>query len=395
MRDNKDKCTLMYLIYYLIILGDFEEGKIKNRRRVSAPYVYCTDVGELVRRCKEMHNVTGPCRIKIGCDSGQGFLKVTCQILDIAVNSVHFTLILAVAAVIETIHNLKVLFTPLNIELLSTGDFPNTDEVGISVDMKVCPMLYGMTGGAALFPCPLCKWKRSDGLEPPYPQDPRNMQHFIEMNRKLNDEYQGRRDKSKFCYSVETLPILHTDPHKIIKIPTVHLHLMVNEGYKELKERMSAEEKAQFEEERKAAGVIESKYEGGTLQGNDVYKFTKAVVSNKIKIPVEEFKDLFIAADDLRHTCFGNVRKDGYADAVDNYIRCWQNAGLGVGVKIHIVQHHLIPFLLMLKHDEGLGIWSEQGAESCHAAFKKVYERYISKKNGLVLAVCQYNFGRM
>ena len=68
---------------------------------------------------------------------------------------------------------------------------------------------------------------------------------------------------------------------------------------------------------------------------------------------------------------------------------------MGVGVKAHIVQHHVIPSLLQLNSDEGLGIWSEQAAESSHAAFKKVFERYESKKQGLLLAMRQYNFGRM
>ena len=47
-------------------------------------------------------------------------------------------------------------------------------------------------------------------------------------------------------------------------------------------------------------------------------------------------------------------------------------------------------FLLQLKSDEGLGIRSKQAAESSHAAFKKVFKRYESKNQGLLLAMRQY-----
>ena len=319
-------------------------------------------------------------------------MKVTCQLLNIASNSVHFTLVLAAAAVIETINNLKILFRSLNVESLC-GEGSN-DEIGISVDMKVCPMLYGITGGNALYPCPMCLWYKHDGFTC-VPQDPRTMQHIIEMHRTLQDKYNGNREKSKFVYSVETLPILHQDPQKILKIPTVHLHLMTNDAYKELKSRITEEQRLLLDTQRKAAGVVESRYEGGTLQGNQVYKFVKAVVANKISIPIPEFYDLFTAMDWLRHTCFGNTRKEGSQDAVENFVRCWESAGMGVGVKAHIVQHHVIPSLLQLKSDEGLGLWSEQAAESAHAAFKKVFERYEPKKQGLLHAIKQYNFNRM
>ena len=115
----------------------------------------------------------------------------------------------------------------------------------------------------------------------------------------------------------------------------------------------------------------------------------------KIHIPIPAFKDVFYAMDELRHACFGNVRHEGSQEAVENFVTCWENAGMGVGVKAHVIPHHLMPLLLQLKNDEGLGIWSELRAESCHAAFKKVYERYENKSNGLLEAIKQYNVGRM
>ena len=175
-----------------MILEDFEAGKVKTRYKEAATFVYCTNVHELVQRCKNLHNITDPCRIKIGCDSGQDFLKITCQLLNISTNSVHFTLVLAAAPVIETIENLRLLFTMLNIEVLCANK-DSLDEIGISVDMKVCPMLYGKTGGNALFPCPICLWYKHDGFTC-YPQDPRTMEHFIDMHRSLQQNYNGNRE---------------------------------------------------------------------------------------------------------------------------------------------------------------------------------------------------------
>ena len=46
--------------------------------------------------------------------------------------------------------------------------------------------------------------------------------------------------------------------------------------------------------------------------------------------------------DELRHACFGNVRHEGSQEAVENFVTCWENAGMGVRVKAHVIQRHLM-----------------------------------------------------
>ena len=344
---------------------------------------------ELIKRSKELHGLDEACRVKIGGDHGQGYLKITAQNLNIATNIIKFTLVLAVAPVNETIRNLYTLFEKLNLKT-----FPKDDDYGIAVDCKVLQMLYGQTGGKASFPCTICLWEKSSGFIA-LPQEPRTLKHCEEMHAKLLADFNGNRNKSKFCYSIEAETIIKEEPYKVIKIPSLHLHLLVNDAYKKLKKKVSLEQRAVLEEQRKRAGVIESCYEGGTLQGNHAKKFVQAVATNKIEVPIPELRELFLAMDNLRHTCFGLERKEGAEEAVEDFVHCWEQAGMGVGVKAHMVQHHLIPNMLALPKPEALGVWSEQATESSHHAFKRVMEKYMGIKNGLLNGTIAFNSVRM
>ena len=124
-------------------------------------------------------------------------------------------------------------------------------------------------------------------------------------------------------------------------------------------------------------------------------KFVQAVKNGKIYIKNPQLYDIFIASDTLRHTCFGNVRYPGYEEAVDNFITAWNAAGLGVGVKIHLIQHHLLQEMSKLRPGEGLGVWSEQALESDHSVFKFIAPRYIHFKDTLKKAIEDHNFKRM
>ena len=370
----------------------FEEGPVDARKLVKKVFAYCIDISKLVQKSKEIHDIADSrrCRLKLGCDSGQQYLKVTLQNINIASNSVHYTLILAAGKVIESIENLRILFGALKLQSLSEFE----DEWGISVDFKVAPMLWGIMGGKAKYPCPLCLWNTDLGLTY-LPQEPRTLAHCNQMLSRLRTKFNNNRKKAIQCCSVEAPAVIQDEPWRCLKFPSLHIHLLTNDVIKVLKSRLTDEERTRLDAERKAAGVVESPYEGGTLQGNNVVKFVKAVKKGDIYIKDDQLLNVLNASDDLRHTCFGNQRQPGAVDAVNTFIDAWSQAGLGVGVKVHLVQHHLLPLLNQLREDEGLGVWSEQACESDNGVFKVIAQRYQHMDHGLVKAVEEHNFRRM
>ena len=101
--------------------------------------------------------------------------------------------------------------------------------------------------------------------------------------------------------------------------------------------------------------------------------------------------------DRIVHLSFGSKRKGVIEDEIVSFVDAWEASGLGVGPKVHIIQHHLVPSLAALEGEEGLGIWSEQASESAHSAFAGLVSRYCGQGEIGMLkhALVEYNYTRM
>lgn len=82
--DLRKKLTeLNHSLDSLFSLKMFEfEKKEKNNEitKILGCFVYCNNVDELIGRVKESRNLHGPVNLKIGVDSGGGFLKIILSI---------------------------------------------------------------------------------------------------------------------------------------------------------------------------------------------------------------------------------------------------------------------------------------------------------------------------
>ena len=242
-----------------------EYGKKYHRELKDTEIVYCTDVIEIIHRCKSIHDIDTDdkdLKVKIGLDSGQQITKMTIQILDIATNSVNHTIVIAATPAPETTNNLKTIINKVDFENVSSQF-----EIGISSDVKVIQILFGIMGGNAAFPCPLCLWPSSKGLcVEDFPD--RTHTSLMEAHTKLTNVYQG--DSKKFaikCHGTEALPLVTADPKDIVKIPTLHLNLLVNTIYDHVRTKSSEEELLVFSQDCRASGVRETKYHGHSLEG--------------------------------------------------------------------------------------------------------------------------------
>ena len=245
-----------------------EYGKKYERNIVDTDIVFCNDVIELIHRCKAIHNIDTideELRVTIGIDSGQGTTKMTMQLLEVATNSVHYTIVLAATVAPETTNNLKV--------IINKVDFTSLDDkfsIGISSDVKVLQIIFGLMGGNATYPCPICLWPASKGLCPEDYQS-RTNSSLIENHSKLMNRYKGNSKKhAADCFGTEALPLVSSNPIDIVKVPTVHLHLLVNTIYDYIRNNSSPEELNDFMTECKRYGVQETKYHGHSLEGKEV-----------------------------------------------------------------------------------------------------------------------------
>ena len=247
-----------------------EFGPKKKRELPDTEVTFCTDVVKLVNRSKKLHDITADnsdINIKIGCGAGQGVTKITLQILDIACNTVKHTIIIAATKAPGTTAYLRFLIERIDFEKLQL-EF----KVGVTVDVKVLQVLYGIMGGKAKYPCPLCLWPAGSGLtSDEFPL--RTIESITRDKDKLEQQYRGDSAKhAKDCNSVEAYPILKSDPHSVVKFPTVHAHLLVNTIYKAIKTRcVDDEEREEFDQGRRGAGVRETTYHGTSLEGKSIH----------------------------------------------------------------------------------------------------------------------------
>ena len=126
----------------------------------------CKSISQLIHKILELHKIqiaeTGiDENIKIGIDHGQGYLKVTLQVMSLGKNSVKSTIILAATEAPDTPRNIYKIVKLLNLE----AEIAKVGNMRFSNDLKVVNQLYGIMGGNASYPCVYCTWKSSSPLD--------------------------------------------------------------------------------------------------------------------------------------------------------------------------------------------------------------------------------------
>ena len=181
--------------------------------------------------------------------------------MNLAENSIKNTLVIGVTEAPETSVNLKYLIDQCQLQSLA-----DMFQLGISADVKVLQILYRIMGSNSQYPCLFCEWPSSTGLtDDIYPE--RTIETITDNFQKLQNTYNGNSKHAKHCKSIEHKAILTLSPKEICKIPVVHLNLLTNTIYKNLKKNCTSEELEKMDNERKEAGVVETKYHGSSLEG--------------------------------------------------------------------------------------------------------------------------------
>ena len=120
-------------------------------------------------------------------------------------------------------------------------------ELGITVDIKMAQLIFGVMGGNGKYPCPLCVWCTDDGVSAGMVYAARTRESLEQNFIKLQDKYGGNPQFSKKCDGVEARASLPCDPGEVLKMMSLHLLLLTNTLYKFIKTNCTDEELAVFE----------------------------------------------------------------------------------------------------------------------------------------------------
>jgi hypothetical protein len=91
-------------------------------------------------------------------------------------------------------------------------------------------------------------------------------------------------------------------------------------------------------------------------------------------LTVLPFVAAFCAFNKVVESCFGCVLLPEFAAALQEFRARYVDLEIAVTPKVHAVFHHVSEFCS--RRGTGLGLWSEQAAESLHCDFLRHWQRY-------------------
>eukprot|EP00733_Pompholyxophrys_punicea_P000585 Pompholyxophrys_punicea_v1_NODE_178_length_2994_cov_7.487581.p1 type:complete len:680 gc:universal NODE_178_length_2994_cov_7.487581:2498-459(-) len=352
----------------------------------------CTDVVALIKLC---HPEVSQPAMKIGCDFGGHFLKVTMQLLqhDTA-NSVSRLQLLAVVQAPESHENLKLLFDQLKFSALRQLPAVKITCVG---DLKVEHLLMGIMQGK--FPCVYCKWEHTSGFEGECL--PRTYADHLSLYQKLQEEHGGNSKYAIKCDGVEALPVAPYDnPLDFVAPPGLHLLLGVfHKLYDAMKAKMRARQLQLHEAALKKHCIFRSEYFGGSFEGNQVRKILKLLDSLHM-LPGPELSALR-ELNRVVVACFGMHREADYQKRIADFIDAYKRTKLSVTLKVHVLAKHVVDYLeTRSEANMGLAFYSEQATESSHSKYKRAWKRFKTNVDNplygerLLNCVKDFNFQR-
>ena len=325
------------------------------------------------------------CILKVGIDSGGGFLKICMSVFDMA-NLVSGSkvglwkifkdsgvkkvfLVAAVPVVPENYQNVKKLWLNLGFQILDR-------RFTIATDLKLCNILLGMMSHSSCDPCCWCDVEKSDL------QKKGTQRNIASLNRFFWDYFEAKTNKSeaKHYGIVIHLPIvshnLDCNTPVIEVLPPPELYLLIGP----VSALYDGLEKAwtRSEDWLKLCNVKKVEYHGGKFEGNSSRALLKKTdqleglcPSNNI---VKKFANAFKALNDVVAVCYGYELAADYVAKIKKFSGAYLELGINITPKVHNLVHHLQEFCALT--GRGLGPWSEQASESIHHDFKQTWQRF-------------------
>ncbi|PAA49210.1 hypothetical protein BOX15_Mlig018049g5 [Macrostomum lignano] len=396
----------------LFELTNLEMDCAKGKREMRS-IVFCTDPLALIDRVMARRQVSADdgALIKVGIDSGGGFLKFCVSIVpaqglkDQPTGSrstyaegacrFHFEdggvrklLLLAIAeSVSESYDNLQQILNLLNLQGFSFC---------AAVDMKISNAILGIQCCSSTHPCPWCETARIDFSNP----DRTNVLRSIGGIRLQAFEYQrtveekAPRNVSAAAFKNCVRPPLLEVPDSTMvlqAIPPMGLHLLLgvtNRLFEELDTQLRGLEDCQISTDDwlQQLGLRRPLQNGGNFAGNACECLLNGV---DILIGMLAQHNVFSAmpvAHALR--CFRDVKASCFGMSVcgdfENRVRAFEQAYIDLGIrvtpKVHAVIDHVVQFLNMSnlagEPKKGLGFWSEQVVETAHHDFSSMWQDF-------------------
>ena len=254
-------------------------------------------------------------------------------------------------------------------------------------DLLVQNIYCGMQPHSATFACFCCDVDK-DNLH--LKGNPRTIQSLID-NYKAYKEAKCERTELKRFFNVENEPLLlkpfdkmgtdekhdeeflGQETSTICVLPQLHLFLgAFNHPFTLLKKILP-----DIEVWPKECHITVQPRHGEVYNGNDSKTLLKNLhILEKFlgekELKFQSFVVAFRALDNVTKSCFSaEVGADFEKDLEDFrkfYLALNEDFGLSISFKIHMIMHHVGDWLK--REQIGLGVFSEQGLESCHSKFK-------------------------
>ena len=178
-------------------------------------------------------------------------------------------------------------------------------------------------------------------------------------------------------------------------LPPMELHLLlgaVNRLIQHLEERLRETDAQQLLDIwLKKLGLSRPSYHGGQFEGNGCRRLLRG--TDQLQNLAEQAgvvcaMPVVVALQALHGvvgSCFGATLADDTEQWIDRFRQAYLNLGIPVTTKVHAIFVHVAPFCR--SQGEGLGVVSEQAAESAHADFARTWRRYkVAPANAEYLA---------
>lgn len=276
-------------------------------------------------------------------------------------------------------------------EALGINDFKGT----IATDLKLANIIVGIMSHASSFPC--C-WCYADKYNLGNDGELRYIGSGLKNYMDWCDAGSSPKDAKKFKNCIH-LPIIQTSNDQLILdlIPPPELHLLlgvVNTIFSNMLE--------EFEEDAnkwaKNCSVQRERTHGSpSFKGNSCKILLNKVdlLRSTCSVGCLKYADAFSSFNKVVQACFTINLDPKFAVYIDEFKDKYLNLKISVTPKLHAVFFHVKQFCI--KHQKGLGFFSEQAMEAVHYDFSMTWAKYKVSRNNpdyiqkLLRAVCEYN----
>ena len=375
------------------------------------------------------------CLFRIGWDGGQGFFKVTMNIIvtdcgspstPVTPPSKRFTyskevksakdsgeskilLIACVPHIKECYANVKKIM-----ERLYFSSIPREHEVMHVSYLKMVAILTGQQSAASAFPCPYCTWRNGELGKKELGKEADKLKVFprtVGVQKALAAAYQNPANTKSpmFFYSTPNEILLAGDPDEpVLNLsPPPQLHIFMGLVTKILR-AMDAKwgnthQVYQFLDSQciKRSGPNVFDYEGpkcNAIISEKVLGALKAHVRWCAPVCLIYVKALEDFAK-VKTACFGHYLDPNLRQIIHNFEMTMRKAGINPTLKAHILFDHVATFCERV--GKGLAIYAEHATETAHSKFAAIEQRYPSPTHStdfgdqLKASVLKYNINHV